>query len=221
MIAGNDQEPTDREPTDREPDATVSKAAARAVVRRLRRERTLDHRGHCRYLETFLDGAVVDGDWIVVYDALPDEVDLAPLQGRHPDPASRFAITRTPDRGHALTVHPVDGPTERHPYGYRQPSVDAPRVPDERIGAVLVPGLAFAPDGARLGRGKGYYDRFLARLLAIGRTVHLIGVTADIVVHRIPASGHDVPMTHLSTSHGVLSVPIADGTVATIELPAD
>ncbi|MBQ3836571.1 MAG: hypothetical protein II814_05510, partial [Treponema sp.] len=32
--------------------------------------------------------------------------------------------------------------------------------------AILVPGLAFCKDGRRLGRGKGFYDRYLSELLA-------------------------------------------------------
>lgn len=32
--------------------------------------------------------------------------------------------------------------------------------------AILVPGLAFCNDGRRLGRGKGFYDRYLSELLA-------------------------------------------------------
>lgn len=48
-------------------------------------------------------------------------------------------------------------------FGILQPSVDAPLLPPEVALTdnlvILTPGIAFAPDGRRLGRGKGFYDR--------------------------------------------------------------
>lgn len=142
---------------------------------------------------------------IVVFDAMPSEVDLSGLVSAHRDPPMRYAVTRTPEEGFRLTVHPVGGPTEQHRYGYNQPTEDAPQVADERIGAVLVPALAFARDGARLGRGKGYYDRFLARL---GDGVLFVGITGGYVVEALPTESFDVSMTHLATAGAVAAVPL-------------
>ena len=55
----------------------------------------------------------------------------------------------------------------------------------------LVPGVAFDAAGHRLGRGKGYYDRFLAA----HPYIYKIGVCFDFQkVPEVPADEHDVPV---------------------------
>jgi len=63
------------------------------------------------------------------------------------------------------------------------------------VDLVIAPGLAFALDGSRLGRGKGYYDRLLTELTAVK-----IGVCFDWqIVPAIPRDAHDVLMNHIVT----------------------
>ena len=62
----------------------------------------------------------------------------------------------------------------------------------EQIEIVLVPGVAFDRAGYRLGRGKGYYDRFLCELNP--KTIK-IGLAFDIqMVDRVPHDPRDVQM---------------------------
>lgn len=71
---------------------------------------------------------------------------------------------------------------------------------------VFVPGLAFNFEGARLGRGKGYYDRFLANLPA-GRDFTLCGCCFTICVTKdIPINENDFFVNHLLTEYGFVSV---------------
>ena len=62
---------------------------------------------------------------------------------------------------------------------------------------VIVPALAVDRRGVRLGRGRGFYDRWLdgrnpqARLIAMVRDAEF--------VDELPAEPHDVPMTHALT----------------------
>jgi 5-formyltetrahydrofolate cyclo-ligase len=174
---------------------------ARAVVARAGVR--IDSERHCEALARFLASPVVGDGWVVGYQAMGDEVDLAPLYARRE--LGPFAVTRTPDAGLHLTVHPLDSPDERHRYGFRQPVADAPTVADDEIAVVLVPGLAFDRLGTRLGRGKGYYDRFLARL---GPDLVRVGITGGYVVAELPTEAHDVAMTHLAGDGWVAAVPL-------------
>lgn len=89
-------------------------------------------------------------------------------------------------------------------YNVRQPSAAEPTVPLERIDAVLVPGLAFDRQGGRLGRGAGFFDRFLATLPP---RVLTIGVAyPEQVVDQVPMEAHDVRLKYLATPSGVLQL---------------
>lgn len=62
---------------------------------------------------------------------------------------------------------------------------------------VLVPALAVDRTGARLGRGRGFYDRTLVLAAADAR---LIAVVRDEeLLDEVPHEPHDVPMTHALT----------------------
>ena len=59
---------------------------------------------------------------------------------------------------------------------------------------IVVPGMAFDMDGNRLGRGRGYYDRFLA----IHPEVYTIGLCFDFqLVPVVPSEPHDHPINEI------------------------
>ena len=66
------------------------------------------------------------------------------------------------------------------------------RVQPEDIDLVAVPGTAFDPSGGRMGQGKGYYDRLLAR---VRPDTPLIALSFECQVFpSVPVSPHDVFM---------------------------
>jgi 5-formyltetrahydrofolate cyclo-ligase len=142
--------------------------------------------------------------WVLTYRPMAHEVDLGALEGSAG--IGPFALTRTPDGGRHLTVHPAGSPVERHRWGFEQPRPDAPQLDPSQVAAVLVPGLAFDRTGHRIGHGLGYYDRLLARL-APG-AVRIGVVPAALVVEQLPAGDHDIAMTHLATERGVAACPL-------------
>ena len=88
------------------------------------------------------------------------------------------------------------GELEAGTYGIKNPPPAARRISLEDIDMVVVPGVAFDKHKNRLGRGAGYYDRFLKKLPS---GVPTIGLAFDFqIVDCLPKTeAHDVPVTHL------------------------
>jgi len=86
---------------------------------------------------------------------------------------------------------------EKGAYGIYEPRKKAPDVDIKEIGLVVVPGVAFDIKNRRLGRGKGYYDRFLKKLPP-GRTT--IGLAFSFqMVKNLPKDSHDIPVSKVIT----------------------
>lgn len=85
-------------------------------------------------------------------------------------------------------------------YKIPEPPTDAPKAnPTERTLCVL-PGLAFTPSGARIGYGKGFYDRFLKDFPGIA-----VGATYEVMLcKRLPTEEHDLPVSYLFTERGMI-----------------
>ncbi len=62
-------------------------------------------------------------------------------------------------------------------------------VPLNRIDIAIIPGLAFDEKGARIGSGRGYYDRFIPELPITTRKVAL--AYEEQVVPQLPTDPHD------------------------------
>ncbi len=82
-----------------------------------------------------------------------------------------------------------------------EPKAECPLV-DWKDAVILVPGLAFTRDGKRLGKGGGYYDKYLGRYPG-HRTAAL--AYEFQVVSELPAEFHDQPVDDLITEKGFYS----------------
>jgi 5-formyltetrahydrofolate cyclo-ligase len=76
------------------------------------------------------------------------------------------------------------------------PSKDCSIVSPE---VVIVPGLGFSPDGKRLGRGKGFYDRYFEK-----SSVLKIGIAFEMqILNDIPTETHDMKMDFVVTDQQI------------------
>lgn len=142
---------------------------------------------------------------VMAYLALPSEVDLDGLWDHDPRPT--LGVPRIEIGDPRMTVRAIGRPstdTEPGPMGVRTPRDGASAIEPATIRAVLVPGLGFDESGNRLGRGGGYYDRFLATIQQQTPDVAIIGVCwSQQVVETVPAGPLDVAVHMLLTEHGL------------------
>ncbi len=129
---------------------------------------------------------------------MPDEVDVWPLLEEALAVGKITALPRfdpvSNDYLACRVQHPQNeiGPGQ---FGIREPKAVCPEIPLERLGLVLVPGVAFDLGGCRLGRGRGYYDRLLPEIPGIK-----CGIAFDEqIVEAVPAGKLDVRMDFILT----------------------
>jgi 5-formyltetrahydrofolate cyclo-ligase len=100
-------------------------------------------------------------------------------------------------------------------YGIREPGPDSRIVPVSAFPSgvvVIVPGLVFSPGGDRLGKGRGFYDRYFARIAAAQETgtAFFPAVRAGYcfsfqIADRVPSGPFDVSITHIITETCIIS----------------
>lgn len=156
----------------------------------------MDGGGVCRSILAhpwFLEAKTVMAYW-----AIAGEIDLGPVLEEALARGKRLLLPRC--RGEEMTARRVTDLTPLRPgvLGIPEPGEETEIVPPGEIDLILVPAMAYDARGRRLGRGKGYYDRFLPA--AGGRT---IGVSAVLLEH-VPVEDHDVPVDAVAGDHGVI-----------------
>ncbi|WP_066365794.1 5-formyltetrahydrofolate cyclo-ligase [Neobacillus fumarioli] len=88
-------------------------------------------------------------------------------------------------------------------YGLLEPIPEqTSAVKADQLDLLIVPGLAFSPDGFRLGFGGGYYDRFLTGFS--GKTLSL--AFPEQIISRFPVQKHDLPVEKIITPDKVIDI---------------
>ena len=130
---------------------------------------------------------------VLLYYPMHNEVNLLPLIKKYKQEKTfLFPVVQRK----LMTACPYEGNAKMHRGKYNIPEPTTPPYRGE-IDLILVPGVAFDLQGNRLGRGGGYYDRFIK---SQPHTTTLVGVAYDFqLVDKVPANRYDQKMHHVIT----------------------
>lgn len=157
----------------------------------------------CRHL-LGLD-AIAGARTIMLFLPLPGEPDLSSAARTWLAEGRRVCLPRIDWNAGGMAPVPVPSldaglVTTRHEV--REPGASLAAAALEDLDVVIVPGLAFDETGGRIGRGAGFYDRFLSRR---GLRALPVGAAFEIqLVPRVPAGPEDRSVRAIVTERRVI-----------------
>jgi len=136
---------------------------------------------------------------VAAYVGVGSEPGTGPLRQALREAGKRVLLpVLRPDRDLDWATYAGERALGEAPRGLLEPT--GPRLGVDAVATadvVLVPGLAVAFDGLRLGRGGGSYDRALRRV-PVGTPVWVL-LHEDEVGRDVPRAAHDLPVTGAAT----------------------
>lgn len=140
---------------------------------------------------------------VMLYLPIPSEIDTCPLALKCWQAGKTVVVPKvTWDQKRMLPVEITSlhtGLTVTGP-GIREPIAGKP-CPVADIDLIVVPGLGFTRKGLRIGRGMGFYDRFLSAPEFVGVSCGM--AFEEQIVDDVPMQDHDVPVGMLATDGGI------------------
>lgn len=131
---------------------------------------------------------VTSASVIALFASLPDEPQTTAIIERLSQ-HKRVVLPRI--EGDTMNFYDISEGLHEGYFGILEPIATTPISTDE-IDVMIVPGVAFTHQGARLGRGKGFYDKYLSRS---GFRAYTIGVCYPCQITSVlPCEEHDVTM---------------------------
>ena len=140
---------------------------------------------------------------IFCYVGTAEEINTLPILEAALTAGKRLGVPRCQAPG-IMEVYEIKSPEDLETGHYRiqEPKRHCKRIRPEEIGLALLPCLAAAPDGCRLGYGGGYYDRYLPRSAC--KTAVLC--RENMLEEHIPTETHDVRADIVVTEEKVYRV---------------
>lgn len=140
---------------------------------------------------------------ILMYFSLPDEVDTQFFLKNHFNEFN-FYLPKVDNLNSTITIHPVkdlEASINKGSFNIGEPNTEEERNLDI-LDCIVVPGRAMDIEGNRVGRGKGYYDRFLSKFTNNKTTIACLLFHFQFIPE-VPSEKFDVPIEYCITNKGV------------------
>ena len=149
------------------------------------------------------DPLLAAANHVALYAALPDELPTHTLFARLAAAGKVLLLPRVEAEGR-LAFRAVERWADlvRGGYGVLEPPEGSARIHLEAGDVALVPGVAFDPEGWRLGRGGGYYDRTFPPDAANPPLLYGLGYAFQVVAS-VPHDSRDRRMDAIVTERGI------------------
>ena len=152
---------------------------------------------------------------LFIFVSDPSEVETRGIIASALKDKKRVALPRCIDAAGTMEFYYLDAAlsfeaqTEIGAYGITEPKtalekVDTKNFPHASL--FLVPALAFSCDGRRLGKGKGFYDRYIARISYAFPVLAGLCFSCQIISD-VPAGVRDASVSHIVCEKGIFPCP--------------
>ena len=141
---------------------------------------------------------------VLIYCSMGREVDTRRLIDTLMKQGKAIALPVCEGEGimHFSLLSP-EGPKIEGMYGILEPAKDAPVIVPKDGDVIVVPAMTFDRAGYRLGKGSGYYDRFLKK-----HNFFSIGLARDrLLFYCVPREAHDMKVDCMVTDKEIARLP--------------
>jgi 5-formyltetrahydrofolate cyclo-ligase len=188
----------------------MSESSNKSAIRRVLRERVAALSDAEKHAQSLAACSLVAASpefaaarCLMLYLSTPQEVETAPLALKAWQAGKTVVVPKVwwdQRRMLPMEINSLTQDLAPSKAGMLEPIAGKP-VPVDLIDMVVVPGVGFTPRGFRIGRGMGFYDRFLAQSEFIGVSCGLAFEAQ--VLEDLPVLDHDMPLSMLATNRGI------------------
>jgi len=142
-----------------------------------------------------------NAETVLFFYGIRNEPDTREMLRRAFELGKTVALPKTYPKG-VMTARKIAGFDKLTPSRFNIPEPDesTPVIEPGELDFIVVPAVAFDREGYRLGRGAGYYDRYLSSTSAFACGV----IRGKMLVPRVPREKHDVRVNCVVTENEIL-----------------